>query len=309
MRFNKPALALADQVQLLQQRGLDVEDAARAEHYLSNIGYYRLSAYSLPFEQPTPAGQARRHQFKPGVTFEQVLGLYVFDRKLRLLVMEAIERLEVAVRTRWAHAMAMRHGAHAHMSANLFKSPWQHTNDLARVAADIDKSREIFVQHYRATYDEPFLPPIWGIVETMTLGTLSRWVANTKDNTAKKEIASGLGMPTVEVLESVLHALTPVRNACAHHSRLWNRRLPMTLPYIKRYRDSLIEPNSPHHQAHSLYNHLTVLAAMMKQMNPGGSWIGRVSTLLNSELEPHLLPSMGFPADWATRPLWKGDKA
>jgi abortive infection bacteriophage resistance protein len=304
MRFNKPAIALADQVRLMQQRGLVVADPTRAEHYLGNIGYYRLSAYSLPHELPTPAGQHRQHQFKPGTTFEQILSLYVFDRKLRLLVIEAVERVEVSVRTRWAHAMAIRHGAHAHMQVPLFKCPWEHTKDLARVAAEIDKSKEAFVQHYRSTYDEPFLPPIWAIVETMTLGTLSRWVANTKDNAAKKEVADGLGMPTVEVLEQVLHALTPVRNACAHHSRLWNRRMPMTLPHIKRYQASLVPPNSPHHQAHHLYNYLTVLAAMMKKMNPGGSWPQRVGALISTELDPQLLSAMGFPADWATRPLW-----
>lgn len=189
MRFDKPPVSLADQVCLMQRRGLVVADPVKAEHYLGNIGYYRLSAYSLPHELPTPPGQARQHLFKPGTTFEQVLSLYVFDRKLRLLVMEAIERIEVSVRTRWAHAMAMRHGPHAHMQVRLFKSPWEHTKDLARVSAETEKSKEAFVQHYRVTYDEPFLPPVWAIVETMTLGTLSRWMANTKDNAAKKEVA------------------------------------------------------------------------------------------------------------------------
>lgn len=304
MRFDKPPVSLADQVCLMQRRGLVVADPVKAEHYLGNIGYYRLSAYSLPHELPTPPGQARQHLFKPGTTFEQVLSLYVFDRKLRLLVMEAIERIEVSVRTRWAHAMAMRHGPHAHMQVRLFKSPWEHTKDLARVSAETEKSKEAFVQHYRVTYDEPFLPPVWAIVETMTLGTLSRWMANTKDNAAKKEVADGLGMPTVEVLEQVLHALTPVRNACAHHSRLWNRRMVMTLPYIKRYRASLVPPDSPHHQAHHLYNYLTVLAAMMKTMNPGGNWRRRLHDLVSAELDPQFLPAMGFPADWTARPLW-----
>jgi hypothetical protein len=78
----------------------------------------------------------------------------------------------------------------------------------------------------------------------------------------------------------------------------------MTLPHIKRYQTSLVPPNSPHHQAHHLYNYLTVLAAMMKKMNPGGSWPLRIGALINAELDPQLVPAMGFPADWATRPLW-----
>ena len=126
MRYDKPALSVADQVARLQQRGLQCADEARVQHYLTHIGYYRLSAYWLPFEQPATDGQPRDHQFQPGTNFEQVLSLYIFDRQLRLLVMEAIERIETAIRTHWAHALAMRHGPHAHLDASLFKSPWQH---------------------------------------------------------------------------------------------------------------------------------------------------------------------------------------
>lgn len=306
MRYSKPALTISEQVLLLAQRGLSIPNTNRAEHYLATIGYYRFSAYALPFEQTHTPESARTHHFQPETQFDHILGLYIFDRKLRLMVMEAVERVEVAVRSTWAQAMATRYGTHAHMDALLFKSPWQHTQDLSKVATEIYKSSDSSVVHYRSHYAEPFLPPIWVIAEAMTLGALSRWVSNSKDNSAKKVTAQTLGMPTVEVLEQVLHALTPVRNACAHHSRLWNRRVPMSLPHIKRYQADLIHPSSPHHQAHHLYNYLTVLAIMMKTMNPTGTWRARLSQLITQELAPHLLPAMGFPADWQSRPIWQG---
>lgn len=305
MQYTKPALSIQAQAVQLQQRGLITGDTARLERYLKHIGYYRLSAYCLIYEIPPAAGQARAHQFQPNTSFEQVLALYVFDRKLRLLVMEAIERCEVSVRTGWAHAMAMRYGAHAHMDSALFKDPWQHMQDLAKIAKDTKDSRETFVEHYRNNYTSPLLPPIWAVVETMSLGSLSRWFASSKSTDAKKEVAQSLGMPNIEVLEQVLHALTPVRNACAHHSRLWNRRFPIQLPAIKKYKASLIAPNSPHHQAHYIYNYLAILALLMKQINPSSTWAGRVSHLITSELPQPLHPAMGFPSDWATRPAWK----
>ena len=82
MRYSKPALAISDQAQLLLDRGLICDDRQRLEHYLSNIGYYRLSAYLLPFEQASINDNSRNHKFLPGTTFEQVLNLYVFDRCL-----------------------------------------------------------------------------------------------------------------------------------------------------------------------------------------------------------------------------------
>lgn len=79
----------------------------------------------------------------------------------------------------------------------------------------LKESSETFIAHYRKQYDDPFLPPIWAMVETLSLGALSRWFKCTRDTDAKREVAKGLGMPTIEVLEQVLHALTPVRNVCA----------------------------------------------------------------------------------------------
>lgn len=310
MQYNKPSLTLDDQVALLKSRGLLFQDDARVKHYLTHIGYYRLSAYWLPFEQPSANGIDRNHQFQANTTFEQVLSLYIFDRQLRLLVMEAIERIEISVRTNWAHAMATRHGAHAHMNPALFKSPWDHACDIARVSKELQDSSETFVVHYRSKYCEPFLPPIWAVVETLTLGALSRWFKATKDTQAKHEVMQSLNMPTIEVLEQVLHALTPVRNVCAHHSRLWNRRFTLQLPNIKRLRGQMVIEAVTHNgqtqqqPARKMFNYLLIMVYLMRCINPGSSWpkrlIDHIQTLTQQQR------SMGFPAGWEQMPIWQG---
>ena len=92
--FLKPYTSAHDLVRLLQSRGLIVSDTAKAESYLEYIGYYRLSAYMYPLLQ-MPKEQ---HHYKPNTTFEQVMMLYRFDKKLRLLIFNEIEKIEVAVR-------------------------------------------------------------------------------------------------------------------------------------------------------------------------------------------------------------------
>ena len=227
-----------------------------------------------------------------------------------MLVMEAIERIEVSVRTRWASAMALRHGSHAHMESTLFKNPWQHVTDLARVARELQDSNETFVAHYRKKYDEPYLPPIWAVVETMTLGGMSRWIESTNDNQVKREVAQALGMPTIEILEQVLHALTPMRNICAHHARLWNRRFILLLPNIKRLRGQFItetivtatgETQQP--LSREIYNFLVVIQNLMLKINPTTSWGERLTQhihLLSTEQQQ----AMGFPVDWEKRQPW-----
>ena len=184
MNYNKPPLSPRQHLNQLKQRGLLIDDEERVLQYLYHIGYYRLSAYFIPFENlDTPTID---HEFKGNTHFDDVLNLYIFDRKLRLLIMEAIERIEVAVRTQWADKLSVNNNdAHAFMLSEHFKDPWKHQKNLSKIANELKDSKETFVLHYREKYKQPFLPPIWAVVETMSFGALSHWFANTKDNQLK----------------------------------------------------------------------------------------------------------------------------
>src|SRR5258707_1149820 len=97
--FNKPALTVDQQINLLIKRGMKILDRNFAQQNLSHINYYRLRAYWLPFEiQPTTT---EAHEFRPGTTLEHVIALYTFDRELRLLLLDAIERIEISLRAQW----------------------------------------------------------------------------------------------------------------------------------------------------------------------------------------------------------------
>ncbi|RNK62596.1 Abi family protein, partial [Xanthomonas vasicola] len=65
--------------------------------------------------------QTYGHAFVAGARLQQVTPLYVFDQRLRLLVMEAIERVEVAMRALLGNHMGPTHGAHLYLQRNLFK--------------------------------------------------------------------------------------------------------------------------------------------------------------------------------------------
>ena len=105
VKYNKPPTSFEQQLSILESRGMSVPDKQRALHYLAHINYYRLGAYWLPFES-----DHNGHTFHDGTNFEQVLELYVFDRELRLLVMDAIERIEVSIRTQWAYHFSHKYG-------------------------------------------------------------------------------------------------------------------------------------------------------------------------------------------------------
>jgi abortive infection bacteriophage resistance protein len=101
--FPKPVLSTGEQVDLLVRRGMIVNDRQRALHCLQHINYYRLRAYWLTDEVVAAPGH---HAFRVGTDFDRIINLYNFDRNLRFLVMDAIECVEISVRTRWAYVLA-----------------------------------------------------------------------------------------------------------------------------------------------------------------------------------------------------------
>lgn len=305
MQYQKPATSVDEQIALLKGRGMVWRDEALVRRWLVTVGYYRLSAYWLPYEIAPPAGQTRSKRFAPGIEFEAIVDIYTFDRQLRLLVMEAIERIEIALRASWTHRLSLAHGAHAHMEPTLFGSGWSHARRVAALADRVPQSNEVFITHYRDKYKVPYMPPLWAVTELMTFGELSQWVSATSHLSIGSAVAKDLGLPTRETLEGVIQALSYVRNICAHHGRLWNRRLVKRIPNIKRFgRDLSISIDGDQAQPdNQMYNILVVLMCLMVHQSPDTTFPTRVKTLALSRSNEQR-QAMGFPRTWATRPVW-----
>ncbi len=307
MKYTKLPEIPEQHITKLEDRGLSIPDKVKAKEILLSVGYYRLSAYTLPFETPVN-GTSRGHQFITGTTFDNIVDLYFFDRKLRLTVLDAIEKVEVALRAAWADILSIEtNDPHAHTKSANFSDPWTHLQQLSFTVREYPNKlvkKEPFVSHYLDNDDDPFIPHIWAIVETMTFGTLSKWVKATGSERMKKKMAKRLGLPSHEVLESVLHALTPIRNACAHHSRLWNRHFVVRFPKMKNLKNSLQPNNNQQKTDLRIYNALVFLSHIVSKINPHSSWQKRLFTLLD-EQPADRLTAMGFPVDWKSRNIWK----
>ena len=186
MKYNKEYSSPFELISILQSRGLDCDDTDDATGIISSIGYYRLSGYFYPFLL-TPKSE---HLFKPGSTLGTALKLYEFDRELRQLVFNQIERIEIAVRSAIVNIACAE------------------TNDV-----------------FWLTYEDPY-PPSWMIAEIIPLGTLTRIYDNIASNKIRKRIAKHFSL-TIPVFISWMTVVTLTRNSCCHHARLWNRSLSL----------------------------------------------------------------------------------
>lgn len=291
--FNKPATNYAQQVALLQKRGMNIGDVVKAESSLKHINYYRLSAYWLPFQI-----DPKTHEFKPGTCFDDVLNFYNFDRELRLLTLDSVERIEISVRSQFAYQVGYLHGSHAHLDCQLFNPHyWQRNiNDLTK---EVNRSDETFIKHLKNTYSEP-LPPVWAACEVMSLGLLSRWYSSLKPQQTRSTIAHSYNLNEV-VLESWLRHLSLVRNNCAHHSRLWNREFTIipVLPKDPKIRKLIqLIPNS-----RKLYNTLAIIIFFMDKIAPSHCWRSRFKELIAKYSIP--VNAMGFPQNWQHQVIWQ----
>ncbi|MCX5876924.1 MAG: Abi family protein [Deltaproteobacteria bacterium] len=298
MQFTKPPKSFDEQIDLLIERGMVITDRDRAKRYLGHLNYYRLAAYWLPYEQDHPT-----HQFKPGTDFNLILEHYIFDRELRLLVMDAIERVEVSLRTRWAYHLAHTYGPHAHLQEDLFKANWPHAENISALKETVSRSSEIFIKHF-SKYDEE-LPPLWVVCEVMTLGQLSKWYANLRHGSDRNAIAHAYDLDEIN-LTSFLHHLSIVRNHCAHHARLWNRNRLFPFAWkLPRKKPADLQANFNHTDGKRLYNTLVMLAYLMDSINQN-TWKQRLANLFVKHPQVRA-QTMGFPDDWQARPLWKGN--
>ncbi|MBU3741370.1 MAG: Abi family protein [Candidatus Kapabacteria bacterium] len=292
--FLKPALSIPEQLELLRHRGMHIDDVHRAEFVLRHTNYYRLAAYWLPFESDSAT-----HKFRAATTFEDVLSLYAFDRELRLLVLDAIERIEVSLRAIWAHTLAMEHGPHAHMNVNIMKDERRWRRFIATTMNEVDRSTEVFIQHLLRKHSE-MLPPIWAVSEVMSMGSLSKWYENIGPKHIRTAIAAEYGLNEI-LLESWCKHLSYVRNICAHHGRLWNREFMITPAKPRTRPQNIIQAFQP--SSRRVYNTFVILLYFMDRIAPEYDWRNALTELL-VRCAPDLKP-MGFPADWCEHKIWK----
>jgi len=294
-RFSKVPVDIDSLLKHWKLQGLIVHDDQRALHYIKYIGHYRLRGYAWSFrdqeEGPT------WHRFRPNTTFDNVLEVYKFDRKLRTLIIDALERIEVAVRSVISHTACVSKGAHWFMNRENFKDQPSLNSTLAKIQETLDNGSsrsQKFLAHYYSKYNEPGLPPSWMLFELLSFGTVSVIYSNLSKE-LKRQIAREFGLKT-DNMESWIRALCYLRNLCAHHSRIWNRVMTLRprVDYLRQYN---IASNERFYALASIIHYfLTIIKGASKWSSGLIELIGQYPMIKIEEL--------GFPNGWRVLAPW-----
>lgn len=314
MSYEKKALTLPELVKHLQGIGLQGEPCV-IEERIRDVGYFRLSPYWRYYRV---GGKDAGSQLKDGTTIDDVWQLYVFDRELRLLLLDAIERVEVGVRARLVQSHVEKHGPFGYARRDVFglrtkgrknqvnQSRYEEllttiADTLSRASAEIDHRRASqAMRHFATRHGSSHAhPPLWLAAEVFSIGDLVTLYKGSP-GPIRKGLSHGFEIPE-PVFESWLLCLQAVRNICAHHGRIWNRTLgvqPAEPDNSFRWAAAELGPRD------RIFYTITILAYCMSILCDGSHWGERFRELVE-EKHAHVPPrQMGIRGAWQSHAVW-----
>ena len=159
---------------------MQFHDIANAPHFLANISYYRLKGYWWEMQS-----NLITHTFNQGSYFEDVIDLYNFDRHSRLLIFDAIERIEVSLRTKLIYYLSLKYGPLFYLDYNIFTDGINQMSTVGHLSSEINRSREQFILEHKSNHKAD-IPECWKALEVGSVGTLSKIYKNLKHQLPEK---------------------------------------------------------------------------------------------------------------------------
>ena len=307
---NKPAYTIVDQIALLKQRGMLFQNESLAPNFLENISYYRLKGYWWDMQEDFVS-----HKLKPNTFFEDVIARYNFDRQLRLILFEAIERIEVTLRTKMIYHMSINYGGLWYLNNSFFedntielyngKIITVHQFTIDELQREFKRSKEIFIKDHRNRYPNQDADA-WKLLEVASLGTLSKLYKVLNHQLPEKaEIAKEMGLNIHSELSSWLESINYVRNIIAHHSRLWSRNM------VKKPQEKINNPSGIWFdnpllpvQGKKAFLIISTMIYLCNHITPNHQIKNKITELFKSN--PNIpIYKLGFLNHWQDEPLWK----
>lgn len=292
LSFKKPALSIEAHIVLWKKRWLIIKNELKVKEYLTHISYYRLSWYSRLFYIDD------KHNFRKGTTFEQILDLYAFDRKLKIQLIDMLERIEISFKTAMVNCLSETYWPHWFMDAKHFATSAAANNTFKIIEEELVKNKDnVFIKHYNQTYSSPKYPPSWMLFQLFSFG----WVGNiykSLSKTNKSKVAKTYDL-NFYVLESWIDCLSYLRNLCAHSDRVWNRRMTKKLG-IRWFEEYFPQDNKWWYSIDRLYSYILVIAFLLKKISPDSNRFEEFKKFFNQEIKLKKLDisRMWFINDW-----------
>ena len=298
MTLHKESRTIAEQIDLLKSRGLLIRDEQQAAFYLNHISYYRLKGYWWDMQADT-----LNHIFAPNSYFEDVIARYHFDRQLRLILFDAIELIEIALRTKLIYHLSQAYGGLWYLNDDIVTDKYIYQDLLNDLQTEFTRSRENFAKEFRRKhYNEN--PDVWIMFEVATLGTLSKIYSNLKHQLPQKSIITNeFGLNSINDLSSWLAAISYMRNAIAHHSRIFGSNILKRPALPKSTRNQWLQFKTTKAQEKKPFVVISTIIYLCNAIDPNNGIKNKLLSLFQDY--PNIpIYKLGFFNNWQQEKLW-----
>ncbi len=305
---NQKPRTIEEQISLLRSRGMRFSNEEYARECLSHISYFRLKYYWTDM-----IDEETEHDFNEDASFDVVIARYSFDRSLRLILFDAIEIIEVALRAKIINHLSQSTGSGLwYLDESLFEKKVYYEDMILDLKHEFERSTEPFAKEYIAmhtNWDSESMdgdnPDAWMLLEVATFGTLSKMYKNLKSQLPQRAtIANEFGLYSARELSSWLEAISVLRNIIAHHSRLWNRSLAKQPTNIKGHRDKWLNTPFTENQKKKPYGVVTAMLYLCDAVCPENQIKSKILSLLDNNKGISYV-KLGFTGNWRNEPIWK----
>ncbi len=293
--YFKPFITFEEQAQLLIDRGLIIHKESGKQSLIETfrtLNFFRFNGYCNRYYND----ESKSHEFYPGTTFKRIWNDYVGDMRLRGVLMEAIQEIEISLRSQMANVLGSEHGIYP------YKSEYYGCTDYAwnemyinHILKAISNSKEASITNFLERYSNP-VPPIWMTIELLSFGEISALYSRYLNKYDKKAIAVVYGLPSI-ILTTWFHSLSVLRNRCAHHAKILDTnsttgiKIPKVLTSDSRY-GTFIREASPY----SLYANIIALCYLEESLKQNEKSIGMIAKLKKELNDCDIEESrLGFP--------------
>lgn len=270
-----------EQIKKLRERGCIIKDEQLVRDTLRYVNYFRLANYFEPFS-------ISKRRYEEGTTFEKILAIYELDRKLRSILIAALEEIEISLRAAVSNFHALKYGALGYTNSSTFSHSHNHSSFMGKVnhLIEVNEDRE-FVRHYNRKYGGCF--PLWVAMELFSFGTLAFFYKD-MHTADKKAIAEEYYGCSASELDNWIFCLNELRNYCAHYNRIYGNHFP-------------VDPKTPTGLSVTLQNNVFGYMMVMKALyHNRDNWNERVvkpvARLLRKNVDIVRLGDLGFPDNW-----------
>ncbi|MEG1132641.1 MAG: Abi family protein [Romboutsia sp.] len=270
-----------EQIEILQSRGLIITDKENAKFVLSNLNYYRFSAYLLHAKNDN-------NTYKENTQFDDIYNIYLFDKKLRNILISLLESIEISFRTYIAYTLATKHGSKGYLDSENFKEEIYFNKFIETLSIEkTNHKNKAFIKHHNNKYHGEL--PIWVAVEIISFGSLSKLYSNMipEDTTFLKQ---NLCSVNPRLIGTWLHSLSHLRNLCAHYGRIYNANLPnITI----QNSDKKYNPN-----VKKVFAYILAIKKLIADTDTWNNAFIQLQCLFNDYKGCIDLDLLGFPEDW-----------